>query len=384
MSIKVANIILDGRFGGPQNRILQVAERLKKYGIETTVIIPKKDSEIFYSKLVEKNIHVKKLSLHHLTKHKPHLVAKIIFFLPELFFLYRYLKREKFRLVHTNTSWQIKGVLAAKFAGAKIVMHLNDMWKSKFIRLIFNLLAPLCDGFIVTGSRVKELYLKGNKILNGKNIIEIQAPVDTTIFNPENVHADNLIKNKRGLKIITVGNINPTKGLEYFIEMAEILNRQYDNLAFYIVGACFESQKIYFNKLIKLIKNLHINNVFYYGNSNNVNSCLKASDIFVCTSLNESGPMSVWEAMAMEKAIISFDVGHVSEYIKDGYNGFIVPQKDPLSLAEKVSVLIEDENLRIKFGKRAREIAVKELDIEICAEKHRQFYLEVLGEQATN
>jgi len=49
MPIKVANIILDGRFGGPQNRILQVAERLKKYEIETIVIIPKKDSEFFYS-----------------------------------------------------------------------------------------------------------------------------------------------------------------------------------------------------------------------------------------------------------------------------------------------------------------------------------------------
>ncbi|RLG33440.1 hypothetical protein DRN98_03915, partial [Methanosarcinales archaeon] len=60
MPIKVANIILDGRFGGPQNQILQVAERLKKYEIETIVIIPKKDSEFFYSKLVEKNISVKR------------------------------------------------------------------------------------------------------------------------------------------------------------------------------------------------------------------------------------------------------------------------------------------------------------------------------------
>ena len=61
-NLKVANIILDGRFGGPQNRILQVAERLKEYGIETVVIMPKKDSETFYSKLIEKNIQVKRLN----------------------------------------------------------------------------------------------------------------------------------------------------------------------------------------------------------------------------------------------------------------------------------------------------------------------------------
>ena len=378
INLRVANIILDGRFGGPQNRILQVAEGLKKYDIETTVIIPKKDSEVFYSKLCGKNICVKKLNLHNLTKHKQHFAAKIVFFLPELFSLYMYLKKEKFQLIHTNTSWQIEGVLAGKLAGAKVIMHLNDMWTSKFISMIFNFLVPFCDGFIVTGRRVKEHYFKDNEILNGRNLIEIQAPVDTAIFNPENVQADNLIKDKKGLKIITVANINPTKGLEYFIKMAIILNEQYKNLVFYIVGACFESQRNYYNELMKLTKNFHINNIFFYGNSDNINSCLKASDIFVCTSLNESGPMSVWEAMAMEKAVVSFDVGHVSEYIKDGHNGFVVRKREPFLLAEKVGIFIENEKLRHDCGKLARATAIKELDVEICADKHRRFYLEIL------
>ena len=81
----------------------------------------------------------------------------------------------------------------------------------------------------------------------------------------------------------------------------------------------------------------------------------------------------------MEKAIVSTDVGDVSRYLKDGVNGFIVPPKDVKALAEKVSILIEDEKLRVKFGKLARAVAVKELDVAICADKHRKFYLEVLG-----
>ncbi|MFX0141723.1 MAG: hypothetical protein ACFFDN_49250, partial [Candidatus Hodarchaeota archaeon] len=72
LHLKVANIILEGRLGGPQTRILLVAEKLKKkYGIETIVIMPKKDSELFYSKLVEKGIKAKRLNLHKLTKHIP-------------------------------------------------------------------------------------------------------------------------------------------------------------------------------------------------------------------------------------------------------------------------------------------------------------------------
>ena len=184
--LKVANIILDGRFGGPQNLILQVAERLKKYEIEMIVIIPKKDSKFFYSKLVEKNICVKRLNLHRLTKYKPHLIGWFLFFIPELFFLYRYLKRERIKLVHCNTSWQIKGILAGKIAGAKIIWHLQDTWTPKGIKMLFHLLASLCDGFIVAGNRVKQYYLN-SKVLKAKKIIEIQAPIGTSYSNPNSL-----------------------------------------------------------------------------------------------------------------------------------------------------------------------------------------------------
>ena len=380
MHLKVANIILDGRFGGPQNRILQVAERLKKYGIKTVVIIPKKDSQIFYSKLIEKHIRAKRLNFHRLTRYKPHLIGWFIFFIPELISLYMYLKKENIRLVHCNTSWQIKGVLAGKMARAKIILHLNDTWTPLGIRIVFRLLSPLCDGFIVTGKRVKECYFKGKEI-NVQDVEEIQAPVDTSYFDPKYTEKDRLIGNNKGLKIITTANINPTKGLEYFIEMANFLNKKYGdgNMNFFIVGACFDSQKKYLSKLKQLIYELNVRNLYFYGKSDNIPSVLKAADIFVCTSLDESGPMSVWEAMAMEKAIVSTDVGDVSRYIRNGENGFVVPVGNVEALTEKVSILIENEDLRIKFGKLARVTAIKELDLTICADKHRKFYMEILG-----
>ena len=378
MAIKVASIILDGRFGGPQNQILQVSQRLKKYGIETTVIIPRKNSKTFHSKLVEKNIDVKKLSLHRLTKDKPHLIKWLLYFLPELTSLYRYLKRESVRLVHCNTSWQIKGILAGKMARAKVIWHLQDTWTPHGIKMLFRLLAPLCDGFIVAGNRVKQYYLDGKR-LNANKILEIQAPVDTSYFNPGHVSKGKAIADNSGIKIITVANLNPDKGIEYFTKMANILNKKHRGLYFYIVGAHLDSQKKYSQKLTWLVSKYNLKNLFFYGRSDNIPSILKAADIFVCTSVTEASPMSVWEAMAMEKAIVSTDVGDVKRFIKDGENGFIVPTKDAVKLAEKVSVLIEDENVRRNFGKLARFTAVRQLDIAICADKHRSFYMEVLN-----
>lgn len=374
--LKVANVILDPRFGGPQNRILQVAERLKRYGVNTVVIIPKKGSDTFYSKLIQKNIQVKKLKLHGLTKHKSHLIGWFIFFVPELISLFRYLKKENFKLVHCNASWQIKGVLAARMARAKTILHLNDTWTPLGIKIVFRILRPFCDGFIVTGKRVKESYFNGCEI-NVKNIEEIQAPVDSKYFDPKYTETNRTIGNNRGIKIITIANINPTKGLEYFIKMASFLNKKYGDrsMKFYIVGACFDSQKTYLTKLNQLVRNLNVKNLHFYGNSANVPSVLKGADIFVCTSLNESGPMSVWEAMAMEKAIVSTDVGDVKRFIRDGVNGFVVPPRDIERLAEKTSILIQSKELRDKFGKLARTIAVKKLDIQICAQKYKQFYM---------
>lgn len=378
MNIKVANITLDGRVAGPQNQIIQVAEGLKKHSIDTVVFLPKQDSDIVYSKLVERNTRVKRLTLHHLTTHKPHLIAYVLFFLPELFSLYRHLRREKITLVHCNGAWQIKGVIAGKMAGAKVIWHLQDTCTPRTINMLFKVIAySFCDGLIFSGKSVKDSYLNGNGLGTNK-IAQIQAPVDTSYFNPDHVPEDNAITKPSGITITTVGYINPVKGIEYFIKMANLLNTKYKHLHFYIVGPHLESQSNYAKKLAQLINRCHLKNVHFYGMCENVPAILNRADIYVCSSVTEASPMSVWEAMAMRKAIVSTDVGDVRRFIKDGENGFIVPPQDPEALAEKVSLLIEDKGLRNSFGKRARAVAVRELDVEICALRHRDFYFEVL------
>jgi glycosyltransferase involved in cell wall biosynthesis len=208
--------------------------------------------------------------------------------------------------------------------------------------------------------------------------MKIQASVDASYFNPKGVIEEELLAKMPGIKIATIGNLNPDKGIEHFIEISRILNDRYKNLNFYIVGAHLDSQKKYSKRLHELVTKHQLGNVFFYGSSNNIPSILKAIDIYVCTSVREASPNAVWEAMAMEKAIVSTDVGDVNLYIKNGKNGFVVQQRDAKAIAEKVGVFIENKELRHKFGKLARAKVVKELDVETSADKYRSFYLEVL------
>ncbi len=181
-----------------------------------------------------------------------------------------------------------------------------------------------------------------------------------------------------GINTVSVGNINHAKGFEFYLDSAALFINANTPIKFWIVGSCFENQKLYYGKLQQLASRLPEGSFEFYGPSDDIPSILKAADIYVCSSIHEASPISVWEAMSMEKAIVSTDVGDVKEFIKDGVNGFIVPPADPNALAEKIQILIDDAELRAEFGSRARETAVNQLDISICVRKHIEAYKEVL------
>ena len=82
----------------------------------------------------------------------------------------------------------------------------------------------------------------------------------------------------------------------------------------------------------------------------------------------------------MGKPVVSTDVGDVKSYFEKEECGFCVAVGDVNDMADKVSLLIEDKNMRTNMGKSARKFAVKNLDLRICAQKHALFYKSVAAE----
>jgi len=377
MELKVANVIEDGRLAGPQVRIAMVAGQLRRYQIDTTVIYPDFDNTLFKHRLEAMGVLGIQLPIHRLTRQKKDLLLYFLCFGYELWLLTRLFRKAGFDIVHVSGgAWQYKGVIAGKLAGCKVVWHLNDTSMLGIIRMIFRGIAKWwADGLIVAGSRVRQYYVNELGVGSSKPVIEIQAPVDCSHFDPQSVVPDKRIFEIEGLKIISVGNVNPLKGLEYFLSMAALLNQEHKGeLHFFIVGPHWSSQRAYLKKLeyIKAEKNLR--NVSFYGSSSDVRRIHKAADIYVCSSLAEASPLSVWEAMAMEKAIVATDVGDISRFITHGENGYIVAVADPAALAYYVGKLVQDPDLRKRFGKKARLAALMNLDISNVARKHVEAY----------
>jgi UDP-N-acetylglucosamine:LPS N-acetylglucosamine transferase len=180
--VKVLNLIEEGRVGGPQLRILSVTPHLVFLGVKTTVILPQKNSSDFQKRLSGADIPFKTAHLTTMRRHPKSLFAYAVMFLPELFSLTMLIRRQKPDLVHVSGgSWQIKGILAGRFAGCKVVWHLNDTQTPKVLKLLFRTIQPLAQAFITAGHRVQEYYLP-NEIK--RPIFNISAPVDCSFFDP--------------------------------------------------------------------------------------------------------------------------------------------------------------------------------------------------------
>jgi D-inositol-3-phosphate glycosyltransferase len=82
-----------------------------------------------------------------------------------------------------------------------------------------------------------------------------------------------------------------------------------------------------------------------------------AAEACVMPSLYESFGMVALEAMACGTPVIASRVGGLTFTVRDGETGFLVPEKDPKALAEKLELVLTDECLRRRLGRRAVQVA---------------------------
>ena len=112
------------------------------------------------------------------------------------------------------------------------------------------------------------------------------------------------------------------------------------------------------------------------------NEIAKAA-VVVLPSFAEALPMTWIEAMAMEKALVTSDIGWAKEVMIDGETGYTVDPKDHQKYADRILKLINDQVLSEKLGIAAREQVVKKFSTEIVVEKNIRFYERVVQGQLT-
>ena len=76
----------------------------------------------------------------------------------------------------------------------------------------------------------------------------------------------------------------------------------------------------------------------------------------------------------MERAVVSTDVGSMKEVVIHGETGLVVSPKNPHDLAEQINVLLDDESLRKRLGKMAKELIQQQYSFDDMLKRTEEAY----------
>jgi glycosyltransferase involved in cell wall biosynthesis len=114
--------------------------------------------------------------------------------------------------------------------------------------------------------------------------------------------------------------------------------------------------------------------VEFLGFSRDVDPLMRSFDVFVLPSLTEGISLTILEAMAAAKPVITTRVGGNPEVVIDGRTGILVPPQDPDALAAAIVKLMKDPALALEMGKNGRKRFEEIFDLGLMVTRYEDVY----------
>jgi glycosyltransferase involved in cell wall biosynthesis len=180
---------------------------------------------------------------------------------------------------------------------------------------------------------------------------------------------------RRGPIVCTLGLMRAGKGVESLIDAAPTVLARHPQAGFAIWGDGPETEALSQRARLRGVADA----VHFLGPTTDPVAAVRGSTVFVMPSWRESFPYVVLEAMSAGLPIVSTDVGGVREAIGHEQHGLLVPPNDPGSLAQAISRMLADEDLRARLGAAAHERAGSQFTQQRMLSGLGALYTEILG-----
>ncbi|MBK7228336.1 MAG: glycosyltransferase [Ignavibacteriales bacterium] len=177
------------------------------------------------------------------------------------------------------------------------------------------------------------------------------------------------------LKILFVGRLVTYKGIEYLIESMKFVK---DGFLYIIGSGPLE------NSLKKLIIDLNLESkikMIPEVDDITLQAYYKACDIFVLPSVNEAEAYGIVqiEAMACGKPLICTELGTGTSYVnQNNITGLVVSPMDTKALSEAINRIIDNKELRLKWGTNGRARAFEEFTSDKMLQRTFELYQNLL------
>ena len=266
----------------------------------------------------------------------------------------------------------VKGKLITTFRGYDISWYIHKYGENVYEELFKkgDFFFANCEFF-----RTRAIQLGCNE----NKIIVHGSGIDCNRFKFKARYPDTTGK----IRIATTGRLVEKKGIEYAIFAIAKVAKSYPNIEFNIIGDG-ELKK----RFVKIIKELNIAdkvNLKGWRNQKEIIDILDETHIFVAPSVtasdgNQDAPVNTLkEAMAMGLPVIGTLHGGIPELIEDGISGFLVPERAPSAIADKLIYLIQHPEIWQQMGLSGRKKVETDYDINKLNSELVEVYQQVSG-----
>ena len=353
---------------------LGLIKQLKLEGFRVVVIAPVDEyihylSEIYFTK------HIALKNLNPQSKNPFNDLALC----QELYSIYK--KEQPDLILHYTIKPNIYGNLAARWAGIPTISTLTGLGytflhgKSTkyFIRRLYKIALRKTHKAIFHNQDDQVLFEHLRLIKKGKGAVIPGSGVDTDFFYPAP-------EQKKGKFIfLFIGRLLYDKGIAEFVEAAKLIRKVAHNMECWVVGQLNAKNPAAVSKdqLQNWLENKEIR---YFGSSKDIRKYLNQADVFVLPSYREGMPRAVLEAMSCEKPIITTETPGCRDTVQEGQNGYLVPVKDSMALAEAMLKVYHHSESEIQLmGKKSRELVLNQFDEKIIIKSYLELIYNILS-----
>lgn len=163
-------------------------------------------------------------------------------------------------------------------------------------------------------------------------------------------------------RFLFIGRMIGDKGIIEYLEAAAIVKQKYPQVKFDVVG--------YYDTNPSVIKPETLNRYFdsgiatFHGKQDDVYPFIAQSMCFVLPSYHEGIPKTVLEAMSVGRPIITTDAPGCRDTVTEGVNGYLVPVRDAVALAQRMIDILEDKDDIQQMADDSRRIACETFDVK--------------------
>ena len=285
--------------------------------------------------------------------------------------LSKIIKNENIKIVHAhdNTASLVSYIAKKIFrCDVKVISHIHNCYPfligNGINKKIDKYLRNKYDFNITCGKTVTDFYKKNTDYFNEDKNLTLSNAMDIDyITNVDKREIEEVIKkyriptNKKVLGFI--GRLDEQKGIIPFIKELAMYKDEFSDSVILLVGNGSQEDEI---KV--LIKELKLEEMFILtGFQDNVNVFYPIIDVFFLPSLYEGLPMVLLEAMAFKKAVISMNVGSISEVINKE-TGILIVQGDYQKFINELIRVKNNKELTTVLGYNAFKLIEEQFNIE--------------------